>query len=148
MASMPRDGTAPSGRSSSVCEMAVSEAVLSASITCASEVTVTVSLETVENQAVVRVSDNGCGMPEDVLARIWEPFFTTKGEQGNGLGLDIVKAVVESYGGTIDCEYAAGAGATFTIRLPRADSAATSQPLAPAIGAGSATSGALVLGSV
>src|SRR5205085_8328748 len=47
---------------------------------------VTVALETIDHQAVVRFSDNGCGIAPDVLARIWEPFFTPKGEQGNGLG--------------------------------------------------------------
>jgi signal transduction histidine kinase len=69
-------------------------------------------------QAVIAVSDNGCGMTEEVAARIWEPFFTTKGDEGTGLGLDVAKSIVELHGGTIHCQTAPGAGATFTIRLP------------------------------
>src|SRR6185295_16674955 len=66
------------------------------------------------SNAVVTVGDNGCGMTPEVAARIWEPFFTTKGEEGTGLGLDIVKAIVEAHGGTIHCDSAPDQGATFT----------------------------------
>jgi two-component system C4-dicarboxylate transport sensor histidine kinase DctB len=69
-------------------------------------------------QAVIAVSDNGCGMSEEVAARIWEPFYTTKGGEGTGLGLDVAKSIVELHGGTIHCQTAPGAGETFTIRLP------------------------------
>lgn len=68
--------------------------------------------------AVISVSDNGCGMTPEIAQRIWEPFFTTKGEEGTGLGLDIVKAIVEAHGGQIECRTAPDAGATFVIRLP------------------------------
>ncbi|HUY93120.1 MAG TPA: ATP-binding protein [Pirellulales bacterium] len=67
---------------------------------------------------VLSVSDNGCGMAPEVAERIWEPFFTTKGDEGTGLGLDIVKAIVEAHGGQIECRTAPGAGARFIIRLP------------------------------
>jgi chemotaxis protein histidine kinase CheA len=59
-------------------------------------------------------------MTAEVAERIWEPFFTTKGEEGTGLGLDIVKSIVESHGGQIACRTAPGAGAAFAIRLPLA----------------------------
>lgn len=72
------------------------------------------------DEAAITISDNGCGMPPEVAARIWEPFFTTKGDEGTGLGLDIVKEIVESLGGRIDCRTAPGAGASFIIRLPLA----------------------------
>ncbi len=75
----------------------------------------------VEDQSVlITVSDDGCGMRPEVAARIWEPFFSTKGEEGTGLGLDIVKGIIESYHGRIECRTAPGAGATFSIRLPLA----------------------------
>jgi len=78
------------------------------------------TLEADAASALLTVKDNGCGMTPEVAKRIWEPFFTTKGEEGNGLGLDIVKSIVEAHGGEIGCQSAAGAGAVFTIRLPTA----------------------------
>lgn len=76
----------------------------------------------IEDQTVLMtVSDNGCGMTSEVAARIWEPFFSTKGEEGTGLGLDVVKGIIESYHGRIECRTAPGAGATFSIRLPLAN---------------------------
>jgi signal transduction histidine kinase len=68
----------------------------------------------------VRISDNGPGIPPDVLPRIWDPFFTTKDVgEGTGLGLSIVHELVERHGGTIECETKVGEGTTFTVRLPR-----------------------------
>jgi len=81
-------------------------------------------------EGVIRVADNGCGMSPEVAARIWEPFFSTKGEQGTGLGLDVAKSIIESFGGTIACETAPEAGARFTIRLPLVQN--TGQPPAAA----------------
>ncbi|REK10238.1 MAG: hybrid sensor histidine kinase/response regulator [Planctomycetota bacterium] len=79
---------------------------------------ITLSVSADENHAVIVVADNGCGMSPDVAERIWEPFFTTKGDEGTGLGLDVAKSIIEGHGGTIACQTAPGAGATFTIRLP------------------------------
>jgi signal transduction histidine kinase len=84
-------------------------------------------------QAVITVADNGCGMSEEVAARIWEPFFTTKGDEGTGLGLDVAKSIVELHGGTIHCQTAPGAGATFTIRLPAVQQEAAPQRTSPLI---------------
>ena len=81
---------------------------------------VVIELDIQQSDAVITVRDNGCGMTPEVADRIWEPFFTTKGDEGNGLGLDIVKGIVEAHGGQIDCETAPGHGTTFTIRLPLA----------------------------
>ena len=83
-----------------------------------SEGQITLSLAATGDSAQIQVVDNGCGMTAEVAERIWEPFFTTKGEEGNGLGLDIAKAVIDTHGGTIGCHSAPGQGATFTIRLP------------------------------
>jgi C4-dicarboxylate-specific signal transduction histidine kinase len=82
---------------------------------------ISLALSAVDGDAVLVVSDNGCGIPPDVARRIWEPFFTTKGEEGTGLGLDVAKAIIEGHGGTIVCDTAPGQGATFTIRLPLVD---------------------------
>ncbi|HWB09805.1 MAG TPA: hybrid sensor histidine kinase/response regulator [Pirellulales bacterium] len=81
---------------------------------------IVLELDVHQANAVITVRDNGCGMTPEVVERIWEPFFTTKGDEGNGLGLDIVKGIVEAHGGQIHCETAIGRGTTFTIRLPLA----------------------------
>ncbi len=69
----------------------------------------------------VRISDNGAGMPESLQRRIFEPFFTTKEVgKGTGLGLSISFGIVRDYGGNIEVESRPGAGASFTVSLPRA----------------------------
>ena len=65
----------------------------------------------------VEVGDTGNGIPHDVLPRIFEPFFTTRPE-GTGLGLPVVKEIVESYGGTIAVDSTLGIGTTFRFDLP------------------------------
>jgi PAS domain S-box-containing protein len=64
------------------------------------------------------LTDTGCGMPPDVLSRIFEPFFSTK-TQGTGLGLSSVYSIVRQAGGQISAESQPGAGTTMTIHLPR-----------------------------
>jgi two-component system, NtrC family, nitrogen regulation sensor histidine kinase NtrY len=83
-----------------------------------------VSLEVTEAEAVIRICDNGIGLPPD-RARLFEPYVTTR-EKGTGLGLPIVKKIIEEHGGTLallDAEIFEGnahAGAAAEIRLPRA----------------------------
>jgi signal transduction histidine kinase len=72
-------------------------------------------------QAVVEVSDTGSGIPSEYLARIYDPFFTTKAiGQGTGLGLSITYGIVREHEGTIDCESGVGQGTRFTVRFPLA----------------------------
>jgi len=82
-----------------------------------------ISLETsVEgSDAVIRVRDTGTGMTEVVRQRCLEPFFSTKGERGTGLGLSMVYGIVERHRGKLEIESAAGQGTTFIIRLPQAE---------------------------
>jgi CheY-like chemotaxis protein/anti-sigma regulatory factor (Ser/Thr protein kinase) len=82
-----------------------------------------VSLETsIENEhAVLRVADTGTGMTETVRRRCLEPFFSTKGEHGPGLGLSMVYGIVERHRGQLEIESAVGKGTTFIIRLPLAE---------------------------
>jgi len=72
----------------------------------------------------VTVDDRGSGISEDVRARIFDPFFSTKGE-GTGLGLAITRQIVEAHGGTITCSPREGGGTTFKIALPIAPARAT-----------------------
>jgi PAS domain S-box-containing protein len=65
------------------------------------------------------LSDTGHGMPEEIRSKVFEPFFTTKDfGKGTGLGLTVVKGIIEEHGGTIDVESAVDKGTTFWIRLP------------------------------
>ncbi len=72
-------------------------------------------------QAVIEVIDQGCGIPEEAQARIFDPFYSHRadGERGTGLGLTICKSIVERYGGTIAVSSVAGAGTTFRVQLAR-----------------------------
>lgn len=63
------------------------------------------------------VGDNGCGMPPEVLSRIFEPFYTTKGE-GTGMGLSVVHGIVKSHGGEIVVDSVQGQGTRSTVFLP------------------------------
>jgi PAS domain S-box-containing protein len=72
-------------------------------------------------QAVIEISDTGSGIPSEYLARIYDPFFTTKAiGQGTGLGLSITYGIVREHDGTIDCESTLGQGTRFTLRFPLA----------------------------
>jgi signal transduction histidine kinase len=76
--------------------------------------------------AVVRVTDNGPGVPSEVLPRIFEPFFTTKPKgEGTGLGLGIARQIVHKHGGTMRCESTAG-WTMFEVRLPVGSAASAS----------------------
>ncbi|WP_306818143.1 ATP-binding protein [Archangium lipolyticum] len=65
----------------------------------------------------IDVTDQGCGIPTELVHRVFEPFFTTKA-QGTGLGLAVVKRIIEEHHGEISVESAPGRGTTFTLRLP------------------------------
>ncbi len=67
--------------------------------------------------AWVKISDNGQGIPEEVLSKIFYPFFTTK-EKGSGIGLAIAQKIIDSHHGSIDVESRVGCGTTFMIKLP------------------------------
>ena len=73
----------------------------------------------------VSVSDTGCGIPEAIRDRVFEPFFTTKAPgKGTGIGLSVVRAIVEQHGGAIELKSGVGQGTTVRITLPASDAAA------------------------
>jgi len=80
-----------------------------------------VTLTTAHNDQLVttKISDTGSGIPPEILGKIFEPFFSTKGKgKGTGMGLSIVQQIVKRYGGQITVESQIGIGTTFTIQLP------------------------------
>ncbi len=85
--------------------------------------TVSVSLTADEHHAIVKVTDTGCGMTSEVGAHIFEKFYqgdTSHSAQGNGLGLALVKRVVDITQGEIGVESVVGKGSTFTVKIRRA----------------------------
>jgi signal transduction histidine kinase len=70
-----------------------------------------------EGGALIRVLDRGAGMPADVVARLGEPFFTTK-ERGSGLGLGISRRVVDEHGGRLEIRSTPGEGTEVVVTLP------------------------------
>ena len=86
------------------------------------EGTVSISLTATEHHAIVKVKDTGCGMTTEVGAHIFEKFYqgdTSHSVQGNGLGLALVKRVIDIMQAEISVESAVGIGTTFTVRIRR-----------------------------
>ena len=80
--------------------------------------TITFHTKTEGEMVAIEVSDTGAGMTEEVRQRCLDPFFTTKGERGTGLGLAMVYGIIQRSHGTIDVASEIDKGTTFTIRLP------------------------------
>lgn len=97
------------------------------------ERTIWIETQGAGDAAILEVSDSGPGIPRDVAARIFEPYFTTKpAGVGTGLGLSICRSVVQAHGGRLDHMDRPGGGARFRIFMPATDAAqaATSAPVA------------------
>lgn len=77
----------------------------------------TISVSVKNDELQIAVSDTGIGIPEELMAKIFEPYFTTK-ESGTGLGLTITFKIVKEHNGEITVESTPSKGSTFTIHLP------------------------------
>lgn len=81
---------------------------------------ITIYTEELDNEVVVRIKDNGVGIPEKIKNRIWEPFFTTKAVGvGTGLGMSITYGIIEKHNGKIELSSEEGKGTEFVITLPK-----------------------------
>jgi PAS domain S-box-containing protein len=80
--------------------------------------TITLRTRTDNSRIILEVADNGTGMTEEVRSHCLEPFFTTKGERGTGLGLSMVYGILQRHQGTIDIQSKSGQGTTFILSLP------------------------------
>lgn len=88
--------------------------------------TLTIEIKASGDNVLVSISDTGCGIPEAIRGRVYEAFFTTKpAGEGSGLGLDIVKKIIEKHSGQIEFNSVVGRGTVFSVYLPRSQKAIT-----------------------
>jgi two-component system, NtrC family, sensor kinase len=82
--------------------------------------TVSVATQQIDNQILIKIADNGTGMPESIKAKIFQPFFTTKPTgEGTGLGLSLSYDIItKGHGGTLEVTSEEGIGTTFLVKLP------------------------------
>ncbi|HEY7650289.1 MAG TPA: ATP-binding protein, partial [Methylomirabilota bacterium] len=78
------------------------------------------------------ITDTGVGMTDEVRRRVFDPYFTTKGERGSGLGLSVMYGIIARHGGEVEVESQPGRGSSFIIHLPAAEAVHESVPEAPA----------------
>ena len=98
---------------------AVTEKKKSKSDIEAYEPTVSVSTKKLEDHIEIRVSDNGTGIPQKILDKIFQPFFTTKPTgQGTGLGLSLSYDIVKAAGGELKVETRENEGTDFVVQIP------------------------------
>ncbi len=81
-----------------------------------------------DKSILIHVADNGMGMPDHIQKKIWEPFFSTKGKKGTGLGLAMTRKTIEEHGGQIVLQSKEDEGTTFTIYLPLRDAPPPQSP--------------------
>lgn len=79
---------------------------------------VLIGTENQKSNVMIRVRDNGPGIPPDLITKIFQPFFSTKGSKGNGLGLSMTRKYVEDMGGRLQVKSSPGQGSEFLILLP------------------------------
>lgn len=96
---------------------AILNIVRNASEAISTEGTISIRVWEEQGQLLLTITDNGCGIPEEYLPTLFDPFVTHK-KEGTGLGLPIAKQVVESHGGSIHVTSKPGQGSSFKISLP------------------------------
>ncbi len=90
--------------------------------------TMTITTQAEGGTVVLKLTDTGTGMPEEVRRRCLEPFYTTKGSAGTGLGLAMAFGIIQRHSGTIEIESEPGRGTTFTLSLPATNMLSSAEP--------------------
>jgi signal transduction histidine kinase len=80
---------------------------------------ITFGTDLIENVVAIRISDTGCGIPPELLPRLFEPFDVSDNSKGSGVGLAVTKAIIEAHGGKISVSSVPGKGTTVDSRLPK-----------------------------
>ena len=81
--------------------------------------TITVRTAATPDEVVISISDTGSGIPEAIMNKLFDPFYTTKPiGKGTGLGLSISHGIIEEHGGKIEVESTVNQGSTFRVALP------------------------------
>jgi len=115
------------GRSAALTEV-MTNLVLNAMDAMPDGGTLIIATKDATDAVVIVVTDTGIGMPEHVRRRVFEPFFSTKGESGSGLGLSMAYSIIRRHGGDIRVESEPNRGTTFTLVVPRASEAPEPPP--------------------
>jgi signal transduction histidine kinase len=97
--------------------MAIKNLLTNAIEACNNGGEILINTDWCDNQAIIRVCDSGCGIPNDRLKTIFRPFFSLK-KEGHGLGLAMVRKAVILHQGKVEVQSQEGVGSTFTIYLP------------------------------
>ena len=79
---------------------------------------ISLTIESDNSNIILKVQDNGKGIPKEDIGKLFEPFFTTKGIKGTGLGLSVSYGIMKKYGGEIAVESEVGKGSIFSLILP------------------------------
>ena len=85
---------------------------------------VTLRVDLADGQPTIEVQDNGVGIPPEIAERMFDPFFSTKGEKGTGLGLSMTRDILAGHGIELDWESKPNQGTKFTLIFPRTEQTA------------------------
>ncbi len=113
-----QDDPLPAELNSTEFEQVLINLINNASESSPGQVRIDISTVEIDQKVRITVSDNGPGIPEDILKHIFDPFFSTKRQKGNtGLGLSLSHGIIADHGGIMNVESTVGQGTTFTIEL-------------------------------
>ena len=87
---------------------------------CLPDQTIYLEASYTDSELIVQIKDTGCGIPEEYMPTLFDPFVTHK-KDGTGLGLAICNQIIQSHGGKIEVQSTLGVGTIFTVSLPRGD---------------------------